>query len=82
MPDLSAPVSNCLQPPCYSGGQILEGLVYLLAVLLILVFVLAILTRVLGGRLTRAAPSSQPSSGAYGVGGWAMAVFSPAESLA
>jgi len=45
MPDLSGPVADCITPPCYSGGQILEGLAYVVAAVLILVFILAVFTK-------------------------------------
>jgi hypothetical protein len=46
---------------------------YFVAASLVLVAVLALSTKVLGGRITRAAPNYEAPSGAFGLSGWAMA---------
>jgi Yip1 domain len=74
MLDLNAPLGNCITPPCYTLGQILEGLGLLVAVLLILVVILTVLTMVLGGKVVGAAPEYASSSGAYGLGRWATTI--------
>jgi Yip1 domain len=73
MRGLDTPIGQCIAPPCYTLGQALEVLMYFVAAVLVLVAVLALFTKVLGGRFTRAAQNYEAPSGAFGLSGWAMA---------
>jgi hypothetical protein len=75
MPDLSAPISDCIKPPCLTVGQVVEGAVYLLAAVVILVLIIVVFTRVLGGKLRPAAPEDVSPSGAYELNSGVMRVL-------
>lgn len=75
MPDLNTPLANCMTPPCFTPGQVLEGLAYLVAVLAICGFMLVAIHRLLGGQLANAAPEYESPSGAYALGGWTTAAI-------